>query len=167
MKFDFIKKTIMSRKRFEEKIEKLRCPERMAQLEVSRVVDLISEIQHQKRLLDIGTGSALFAEFFFHTGQMVIGIDSDPEMITAAHHYLPQVALLIANAENLPFSTDSFETSFMGMVLHEIQNPVAALAEAKRVTRELLAVLEWPPPIESDPVPHAPRFFPDEVANMA
>jgi len=157
---------MMTLKRFEEKIAKLRRPERIEQLEVSRVIDLILKTRSNDKLLDIGTGSALFAESFFKKGLRVTGVDSDPDMVVAARHYVPQIELLIAMAENLPFKTNAFGISFMGMVLHETHDPIAALTEAKRVTRKLVAVLEWPPPSDSNPPPRALRFSPNELANM-
>jgi ubiquinone/menaquinone biosynthesis C-methylase UbiE len=157
----------MTRKRFEEKIAKLRRPKRIAQLEVSRVVELILEIRSAETLLDIGTGSALFAESFFRRGQKVTGVDSDPDMIITARHYIPQLDFYVAMAENLPFTIDAFGISFMGMVLHETHDPIAALSEAKRVTRELVAVLEWQPSTDSVPPPSALRFTTDEVTKMA
>ena len=125
------------------------------------------EIRSAEKLLDIGTGSALFAESFFQRGQSVTAVDPDPDMIVAARHYIPQVDFLLATAENLPFTVNAFGISFMGMVLHETHDPIAALSEAKRVTRKLVAILEWPPAVDSDPPPTAPRFSPDEVTNMA
>jgi ubiquinone/menaquinone biosynthesis C-methylase UbiE len=162
-----LKITTMTQKRFEEKIAKLRRSDRIAQLEVSRVVDLIIESQSREKLLDIGTGSALFAESFLQRDQNVTGVDPDPDMIIAARYYIPQINFLVANAENLPFTTNAFGISFMGMVLHETFDPIAALSEAKRVTRKLVAILEWPPPSYADPPPPANRFTPGEVKNIA
>ena len=108
----------MTSKKFEEKIEKLRYPERITQLEVSKTVDIIMGTQSVEWLLDIGTGSALFAESFYVRSQRVVGVDIDPEMLVAARHYNPQIDFLLATAENLPFADDSFEISFIGMALH-------------------------------------------------
>ena len=157
----------MPHKRFEEKITKLRRSDRIADLEVERVVDFIQLAQPNGKLLDIGTGSALFAESFFQRGYTVTGVDPDPDMVMASCHYLPQVYFLIAAAEHLPYAAKTFDISFMGMVLHEIQQPVTALTEAERVTRIAVAVLEWPPPKDSDPPPPAPRLAPVDIENMA
>ena len=48
-------------------IERLRSPERVQRLEVERVVDLCIN-ENIKSVLDIGTGSALFAEAFHKKG---------------------------------------------------------------------------------------------------
>lgn len=156
----------MPLKRFEEKIAKLRRSDRIAELEVSRVVDFIQPTQPDEKLLDIGTGSALFAECFCQKGYRVTGVDPDPDMVVASRYYLPQVDFLMASAENLPFAAHTFDISFMGMVLHETGQPMTSLAEARRVTRRSVAVLEWPPPAAADPPPPARRFTPDEIENM-
>ncbi len=49
----------------------------------------------------------------------------------------------------------AFEVAFLGHVLHETDDPVRALSEARRVTTVRVVVLEWPyvqeeegPPLE-------------------
>jgi ubiquinone/menaquinone biosynthesis C-methylase UbiE len=156
----------MSSKLFEEKISKLRRADRIEELEVSRVVRFVQPNKPNEKLLDIGTGSALFAESFCRMGYKVTGVDTDPDMLVAARHYLPQADFLVAAAENLPLTAKSFDMSFMGMVLHETKKPMISLMEAKRVTRQTVTVLEWPPPDINAPPPPAPRISPDEMENM-
>ena len=156
----------MFSKLFEEKIYKLRRADRIAELEVSRVVGFVQPKKPNEKLLDIGTGSALFAESFCQMGYKVTGVDADPDMLVAARHYLPQADFLVAAAENLPLAAKSFDISFMGMVLHETKKPMTSLIEAKRVTRQMVFVLEWPPPEITDPPPPAPRISPDEMKDM-
>ena len=82
----------MSRpKAVEEKITKLRRKARIVQLEVERVVGLCLEMSRIADLLDVGTGSGLFAEAFALRSVKVFGIDPDPEMITAARSLVPAV----------------------------------------------------------------------------
>ena len=66
----------MHEKRFDGGIERLRAPERVARLEVERVVDLCLEGVEIKNVLDVGTGSGLFAGAFFERGLEVAGIDA-------------------------------------------------------------------------------------------
>ena len=156
----------MPSKPFVEKISKLRRDDRVEELEVSRVVGFIQPKRPNETLLDIGTGSALFAESFCQKGYNVTGLDADPDMLVAARHYLPQVDYFVAAAENLPLTDKSFDVSFMGMVLHETSQPMNALIEAKRVTQRIVSVLEWPPPTINDPPPPAPRISPEDMENM-
>ena len=156
----------MPSKPFEEKISKLRRADRIEELEVSRVVGFVQPKRPNEKLLDIGTGSALFAESFCQIGYNVTGVDVDPDMLIAARHYLPQAGFLVASAESLPLFDKSFDISFMGMVLHETKQPMTSLKEAKRVTRRTVSVLEWPPPDLTDPPPPAPRISPEDMKKM-
>ena len=125
-------------------INRLRSPERLARLEVDRVTELALEDTAIQTVLDIGTGTGLFAEAFSQRGKQVNGVDVNPEMLAAASRYVPEGLFQPAPAENLPFSDASFDLVFMGLVLHETDDLLKALQEAYRVTRLRLAVLEWP-----------------------
>ena len=148
-------------------IRKLRVPDRIAQLEVPRVVALCVKHGRFSNLLDVGTGSGLFAEAFADRGLQVTGIDPDPLMVAAARSHLSDLICVVGTAEALPFGNDSFEALFMGMVLHETADPQLALIEARRVAKRTLAVLEWPPPAPTDPPPPARRFSRRQVGSMA
>jgi ubiquinone/menaquinone biosynthesis C-methylase UbiE len=151
---------------YDEKITKLRRKARIAQLEVERVVGLCLEASRITDILDLGTGSGLFAEAFALRGVKVFGIDPDPDMITAARCLVPAVWFHVAAAEALPFAERAVDACFMGMVLHETAGPDRALSEARRVARNLVAVLEWPPAMPTDPTPPARRFEHDEIERM-
>ena len=134
----------MHEKRFNGGIEKLRSPERVARLEVERVVDLCLAGAEIKSVLDVGTGSGLFAEAFFKRGVTVVGIDANPDMLPVARDYVPKADFRQAEAERLPFPDDSFDLVFMGLLLHESDEPIEVLQETLRVTRERVCILEWP-----------------------
>lgn len=146
----------MHERRFNREIERLRDSDRVARMEVSRVVDLSLEGMDQpEQILDIGTGSGLFAEVFAAKGLQVTGIDANPEMLPAARQFVPSGSFQEGVAEALPFPDKSFDLVFMGLLLHETDDPAAAITEAYRVTRQRLAILEWPkaeqefgPPLE-------------------
>lgn len=134
----------MHEKRFHREISWLRDPERVGRLEVERVVALALQGQPIRSMLDVGTGSGLFAEQFASAGLSVGGADANPAMIAAAREHLPQADLKEATAEDLPFEDGQFDLVFLGLVLHETDDPLAALKEARRVAAKRVAVLEWP-----------------------
>jgi ubiquinone/menaquinone biosynthesis C-methylase UbiE len=123
-------------------IERLRSPERVERLEVERVVDLCIN-ENIKSVLDIGTGSALFAEAFHKKGFNISGIDSNPEMIEAAKQFAPEGIFKLAPAENIPFEDNSFDITFFGLVFHEVDDYLKALKEAFRVSTVGTFLLEW------------------------
>jgi len=135
----------MHERRFNREIERLRDPERIARLEVERVVDLVLEgLKEAKSALDVGTGSGVFAEQFAARGLRVTGLDANPEMLPVAQKYVPVGIFREGIAEKLPFADRSFDLVFMGLLLHETDDIQAALKEARRVAVQRLAILEWP-----------------------
>jgi ubiquinone/menaquinone biosynthesis C-methylase UbiE len=146
----------MHERRFNRDIERLRDPDRVARLEVEQVVDLTLEnLAEARTVLDVGTGTGLFAEQFGRKGLVVTGLDVKPEMVAAAQKYVPDGTFREGIAEKLPFPDGSFDLVFMGLLLHETDDTLLALREARRVAVKRLAVLEWPkeeqlfgPPIE-------------------
>jgi ubiquinone/menaquinone biosynthesis C-methylase UbiE len=135
----------MHEKRFNGNVEKLRAPERLERLEVNAVVEgALDNLGMKLSILDIGTGSGVFAERFSASGHQVSGLDANPEMVTAAQVYVPSGTFKQGVAEALPFADHSFDLVFMGLLLHETDDPQKAVNEALRVTRNRLAVLEWP-----------------------
>ena len=123
-------------------VDMLRSPDRTERLEVDSVVKLCLN-KEIKTVLDIGTGSALFAGAFYKEGLVVAGIDTNPEMIEAAKQFVPEGRFQIAPAENIPFSDNSFDLTFFGVVFHEVDDFSAALNEAFRVSSKGTSILEW------------------------
>jgi ubiquinone/menaquinone biosynthesis C-methylase UbiE len=123
--------------------ERLRAPQRLARMEIARVVQLCLEGKNASSVLDVGTGSGIFAEAFSSRSLRVTGIDPNPELLDVARSLVPGGTFVEATAEKLPFDDASFDLVFLGYVLHEIDDPDAALSEARRVAKERVAILEW------------------------
>lgn len=124
-------------------IDRLRSPERMQRLEMETLLPLILAGRNFTTALDVGTGSGIFAEVFSQKGLRVVGLDANPQMLTAARKFVPAADLCEGTAENLPYNDQSFDLVFMGLILHEADDKQKAMAEAARVTRFRLAILEW------------------------
>ena len=134
----------MHEKRFDGDIARLRNPARVEMLEVERVVNLCLEKTQLKNVLDIGTGSGLFAEAFARLGLDVSGIDANSEMLKAASEHIPAGNFKEGIAEVLPYPDGSFDLVFFGLVLHETDEPLKAIQEARRVALKRICILEWP-----------------------
>lgn len=150
-----------------DQIDRLRSPERVEHLEVERVADEVINSVPARSLLDIGTGTGLFAEAFYKRGLTVAGIDVNPRMLEAAHHFLPGAALRQATAEEIPFPDHSFDIVFMGLVLHETDDLLKSLQEARRVASQRVAVLEWPYQVEDFGPGLEERISPEEMASLS
>jgi ubiquinone/menaquinone biosynthesis C-methylase UbiE len=157
----------MHERRFNKNKTTLRSPERVARLEVERVVNLTVAGITAQSVLDIGTGTGLFAEAFAKRGLQVAGVDVKAEMIKTASQLVPQGIFRVAVAEALPYPDNSFDVVFMGVLLHEADDRLKALREACRVGRILVAVLEWPYREQEFGPPPAHRIKPEEMASLA
>ena len=156
----------MHEKRFEGDLNRLRAPERLERLEVERVTDLFLESGATGSVLDIGTGTGLFAEAFSQRGLDVSGVDANPEMLVAARQFVPKGDFREGTAEALPYQNGSFNFVFLGLVLHESDEPLKALMEARRVARKRVGILEWPYQDGTFGPPLAHRLNPEDLADQ-
>jgi len=147
-------------------IERLRSPRRLALLETERVVSLSLQGAKLEKVLDIGTGSGVFAEGFTRGGLQVTGIDLQEPMLEAARGFVPEAHFQIADSKALPFNDDSFDLCFLGLVLHEAERPLRTLQEAYRVCAVRTAVLEWPYTEQDFGPPLKDRLKSEEVTRM-
>ncbi len=122
---------------------------------MERVIALCLAGIQASTVLDVGTGSGIFAEAFARKGLSVTGIDPNPEMLVEAKKHAPSGELLQGTVERIPFKDRSFDLVFMSHVLHESDDVAKALAETRRCAAQRVVVLEWPyrkeeigPPLE-------------------
>jgi ubiquinone/menaquinone biosynthesis C-methylase UbiE len=156
----------MHERRFSGDITRLRSLERVERLEVKRVVDSCLEDRQLNNVLDIGTGTGLFAESFAGRGLAVSGLDINPEMLTAAQHFVPKGEFRTGTAEVLPYTDTSFDLVFLGLVLHETDEILAALKETFRVARVRVCILEWPYRDQSFGPPLTDRLNPEDLVGL-
>ena len=156
----------MHEKRFEGAPDRLRSVERVERLEVERVIDLCMEGRQLNSVLDVGTGSGLFAEAFSKSGLSISGVDANPEMLPAARQYVPAGDFREGTAEALPYQDGSFDLVFLGLVLHESDEPLQALKEARRVARLRVGILEWPYREGVFGPPLAHRLNPEDLVGL-
>jgi ubiquinone/menaquinone biosynthesis C-methylase UbiE len=157
----------MHERRFNGEVERLRAPQRLALLEVDRVVDLCLEDTQIMNVLDVGTGSGIFAEAFLKRGLDVAGIDPNPDMLKAVNEFIPDGTFLPGTIENVPFHNKSFDLVFLGHVLHESDDIIKALSESKRVAKQKICVLEWPYKQEESGPPLEHRLKTEEILAVA
>lgn len=153
--------------RFTGEAELLRSPERIAVLEVERVVALSTEGLIPKNVLDVGAGTGVFAQAFALRGLQVVGVDTNPELLKIARTHVPSAQFQEGSAEDLGFTDGSFDVVFLGHLLHETGSPLDALQEARRVARSRVVVLEWPYRDEEYGPPLAHRLRPETIASLA
>lgn len=150
--------------RFDGSPEFLRRPERLAVLEVDRAVTLALEgLTGARTVLDMGTGSGVFAEAFARRGLRAVGLDLRHGMLLAAREACPEAAWVQADMEQPPFPSGAFDLVFFGVALHEAGDLEGLLRQARRLARRRVAALEWP----KEPQPLGPplhhRLSPAQV----
>ena len=154
-------------RRFHGEAERLRSAERIALLEVDRVVALSVEGLVAPRVLDVGTGTGVFAEAFAARGLEVAGIDPNAALLQVAGRLVPGTEFKQASAEAIPYGAGAFDVAFLGHVLHETDDPAGALGEARRVSTARVVVLEWPYVREEQGPPLEHRLTQEAIVEMA
>jgi ubiquinone/menaquinone biosynthesis C-methylase UbiE len=157
----------MHERRFNGEVERLRAPQRVALLEIERVVDLCLEGIYVNSVLDVCTGSGIFAEAFSNRGKSVTGIDPNPIMLKTAKEFVPVGTFLQGTVEEIPSTDKSFDLVFLGHVLHESDDLIKALSEFKRVAKRQIAILEWPYKQEESGPPLEHRLKTEEILAAA
>ena len=152
--------------RFHGDPARLRSPERIARLQVDRVISLCLEGLKPESVLDVGTGTGLFAEAFQKQGLPVTGIDVNPEMLKLSRRKVHGATFAVAEAEHLPATDGSFDLVFLGLVLHETDDPSLALREAHRVAKRRVVVLEYPYIAEELGPPLAERMKSERIIEL-
>lgn len=154
-------------RRFHGEADRLRSAARIALLEPERVASLSIERMRAASALDVGTGTGVFAEAFSALGVSVTGIDVNAEFLEIARVHVPSARFLEGAAEEIPFGDRSFDLVFLGHVLHETDDPLKTLEEARRVARVRVAVLEWPYREEDAGPPLEHRLRPEVIEDLA
>jgi SAM-dependent methyltransferase len=107
----------------------------------------LAGVRAGERALDVGCGpGALTTELVGRLGaDAVAAADPSEPFVQAARARHPGVEVALAGAENLPFDDGAFDAALAQLVVSFMSNPVAGLAEMRRVTRAggVVAACVW------------------------
>jgi len=87
-------------------------------------------------VLDVGCNTGQLVSYLASLGKRVVGVDVDPNLITAAKWEHPTLSFCLASAENLPFKDNLFDTCVCWNVLEHVEDDKLALKELWRVARK-------------------------------
>lgn len=109
---------------------------RYSRLLAPQLADL-ADLKVGHRVLDVGCGpGALTGELVSRLrASSVTAVDPSEPFVMAARDRYPGVDVRLAAAEDLPFEDDTFDAALAQLVVHFMADPVAGLAEMRRVTR--------------------------------
>jgi len=92
-----------------------------------------------KRVLDLGSGMGSTSEKIRIKGNFdVVGVDFEASEVAIAKNLYPDIDFFVANAENLPFESESFDTIVLKDSLHHFYEE----ADFKKVSSEMFRVLK-------------------------
>ena len=113
--------------------------ERYSEDNLSFWVPLLVEvggIGAEHRVLDVGCGTGGFtAAIADRSGAEVVGCDRSPSLLEHARRTSAAAGWVEGSAERLPFADQSFDRVVMSLLLHQVDEPAQAVAEAFRVLR--------------------------------
>lgn len=87
----------------------------------------------EDHLLEIGCGGGLLLREALAAGARVTGIDHSQEMVELAHERAPDADIILGDAAQLPFGDHVFTALAMSAVFFFLSDPIATLAECRRV----------------------------------
>jgi ubiquinone/menaquinone biosynthesis C-methylase UbiE len=143
-----------------ERIRALHAPEK----DVEAAIVKSMTARPIENLLDAGTGTGRMLELLAPYARRAVGVDVSPEMLAIARDRLlrgdfKNTQVRLADTYRLPFGADAFDAVLFHQVLHYLDDPGAAVAEAARVMapggRLLIA----------DFAPHALEFLRQDYAH--
>lgn len=147
-----------------ERIRALHAPEKDVEAAIVRRLTA----KPIEELLDAGTGTGRMLELLAPHAKRAVGIDVSPDMLAIARDRLAKdnlsrVQVRLGDIYRLPFNAGSreagFDTVLFHQVLHYLDDPGAAVAEAARVMRPggRLAIADF--------APHDLEFLRDDYAH--
>jgi ubiquinone/menaquinone biosynthesis C-methylase UbiE len=106
------------------------------------------DVGHSTLFLDAGCGAGMAAGMAAEHGADVTGIDASEALLEVARERTPASDFRQSDLEELPFDDDTFDVVTGFNSFQYAGNPVAALAEARRVTEQAgtVVVMTWGEP---------------------
>ena len=93
------------------------------------------EIRTDSKVLEIGSGPGHIANQLAKLGASVTGVDFSPQMVEVARKKYSQITFEHADAEDLPFETDCFDSVVANYVVHHLARPEKVFSEVCRVLK--------------------------------
>lgn len=109
-----------------------------------------AQIKPEAIVLDIGCGTGEFEKLLLQTNpsQSIVGVDLSEKMLDIAREKCQtydKVDFRVASADFLPFEDNSFDLVVSASAFHYFNQPLAALAQIKRVLKPdgAVVILDW------------------------
>ncbi len=101
-----------------------------------RIVEERFKQLHGKKVLDLGCGYGVYADYFKSIGAEVIGVDGSEKMIEIAGERYPAVDFSVMDiTAPLAFEDDRFDVVFSNQVLMDVENIDFVFSECRRILK--------------------------------
>jgi ubiquinone/menaquinone biosynthesis C-methylase UbiE len=99
-------------------------------------LDALLQLRGDERVLDVGAGTGAFAFAIAERVREVVAVEADEELAERARvDAPPNVEVVVADGEHLPYDRASFDLGGTLRMLHHTRRPELVIAELARVTR--------------------------------
>lgn len=89
-----------------------------------------------KRVLDLGCGTGMFLGELSKASDFVVGVDASMKMLRVANVRRGKAALVLADADQLPFADESFDVVVSVTLLQNMPDPATTVKEVARVLKK-------------------------------
>ncbi|KUO40787.1 MAG: hypothetical protein AVW06_02010 [Hadesarchaea archaeon DG-33-1] len=96
---------------------------------------VLANIQRRGRILDLGCGTGMLLASLEKRARFVAGVDMSAEMLGAAKKRATKAAIVLADADHLPFADGSFDAVVSVTLLQNMPDPERTMRELARVLR--------------------------------
>lgn len=119
---------------------------RYAEEQTAKIEAVMESINMEKEglVLDVGCGTGLLFNYVANKAKTIVGLDISRKILLQAKKRakkLPNVRLILADADNMPLKEDIFSHVFAITLIQNTPNPFKTLNEIKRVSKENAAIV--------------------------
>lgn len=107
---------------------------KLTSLGASHLLDA-AQLTGDCRALEVGCGPGHITAMMAARGATVTGLDLVPAMIETARALHPELEFVEANAEQLPFASDTFDVVVVNCVIRHFAHPTVVCTEIRRVLK--------------------------------
>jgi len=101
-------------------------------------------LKDNSAVLDLGCGTGLLIKHFADKTKFYVGVDISRELLKYARRKakpFPNLTLVLADADNLPFPGQTFDAVFAVTLLQNMPSPNTTLAEINRVSKARASII--------------------------
>ena len=109
---------------------------RYKQIQREKYEIVTKNLPRVSKILDLGCGTGMLLSELARRSGFVVGIDSSPGMLELARKREGSAALVLADADHLPFADRSFDAVISVTLLQNMPNPAATIREVARVAKQ-------------------------------